>query len=232
MQAKDIMATAVISVRPDASVREVATLLLDERVSGVPVLEDGRLLGIVSEADLLHRHEIGTERDTPADPWWVRLFRAEGTPSRYIKAHATKAKDLMTREIVSVAEDTPLDEIATLFDSRGIRRVPVVRAGKVTGIVTRASLVRALAAHPAKPRKTSGRNDEAIRSELVAELERQAWWRTDWSSVTVTDGVVHFWGFQDSPDEGNAARVAAENVPGVRRVEDHRQRYSDLPVSL
>jgi CBS domain-containing protein len=143
-----------------------------------------------------------------------------------------KAKDLMTKEVVSVEENTPAAEIASLFESRRIRRVPVVRAGKVVGMITRASLVRALAARLRSARTDQLESDEEIRRELLAELESQPWWRSDWSTFTVSDGVVRFVGLIDSQDERHAARVAAENVPGVRRIEDHRKRYADLPLGV
>ncbi len=232
MRARDIMSTPVISVGPQASVHEVAALLIKKGISGVPVLEKGRLVGIVSEADLMHRHEIGTEHDPATEAWWVRLFGVDRLPSRYVRSHATKAEDIMTRQVVSVAESTPRAEIAALFMSRRIRRVPVLRAGTVVGIVSRANLVRALAAQQQSPRSEQPDSDDAIRSKVLAELESQPWWRSDWSSVIVSNGVVRFVGLIDSQDERDAARVAAENVPGVRRVEDRRKRYSDLPSSL
>jgi CBS domain-containing protein len=232
MQAKDIMSTPVITVGPQTPVHEVAALLVKQGISGVPVLDEGRLVGIVSEADLMYRHEIGTERDPATDAWWVRLFGVDRSPSRYVRSHATKSEDIMTRKVVSVVESTPLTEIAALFMSRRVRRVPVVRAGTVVGIISRANLVRALATQQQSPCGEQPESDDAIRSKLLVELESQPWWRSDWSSVTVSNGVVRFVGLIDSQDERDAARVAAENVPGVRRVEDRRRRYSDLPSSL
>jgi superoxide dismutase, Fe-Mn family len=226
--AKDIMSVPVMSVEPDTPVAEVAALLSSQRISGVPVIKDGQLIGVVNEMDLLHRHEIGTE-DAPPQSWWSRLFRVDNAPSRYVKSHALQAKDVMTHTVTSIAEDTAVSKIATLFDSRAIRRLPVVRAGKVIGIITRANLVQALAANASSNRGEQSDSDEAIRLKLVADLERQPWWQPDWSVVTVEDGVVQFRGVIDSEDEKRAARVAAENVSGVRGVEDLRMRYADLP---
>lgn len=232
MVAKDIMSTPVISVTPDTSVSEVAALLAGQRISGVLVLEQGRLVGVVNEMDLLHRRELGTEQPPAPDPWWVQLFRADRAPSHYVKSHATWARDVMTRTVASVSEDTPLPKIASLFDSREVRRVCVARDGKAVGVITRADLVRAMAANAKRPGDTRPLTDEAIRSELLAELERQRWWRPDWSAVTVEEGVVQFRGAIDTGEERVAARVAAENIPGVRKVEDHRERFADLPRSL
>lgn len=232
MIAKDIMSTPVISVAPETPVSEVAALLAGHRISGVPVVERGRLVGVVNEMDLLHRREIGTELPPAADPWWVRLFRADPAPSHYVKSHAKTASDVMTRAVVAVGEDAPLSEIAGLFESRAVRRVCVIQERKVTGIITRADIVRAFAAKAERPRDERPLADDVIRSELLAELTRQRWWRPEWSIVTVDDGVVQFRGVIDTPEEKAAARVAAESIPGVRGVEDHRARLADLPWSL
>ena len=226
--AKDIMSVPVMSVEPDTPVTEVAALLSSQRISGVPVIKDGQLIGVVNEMDLLHRHEIGTQ-EAPPQSWWSRLFRVDHAPSRYVKSHALQAKDVMTHAVTSIAEDTAVSKIATLFDSRAIRRLPVVRAGKVIGIITRANLVQALATNASSNSSEQSNSDEAVRLKLVAELERQPWWQPDWSVVTVEDGIVQFRGVINTEDEKRAARVAAENVSGVRAVEDLRMRYADLP---
>lgn len=226
--AKDIMSAPVISVEPDAPVVEVADLLASHRISGVPVIRDGKPVGVVNEMHLVHRHEIGTER-APPRPWWARLFHGDHAPSRYVKSHALRAKDIMTSPVTSITEDTTLPQIAALFDSRAVRRLPVVRAGNVVGIITRANLVQALAANASSARTEPSKSDEEIRQALVAELERQPWWHPGWSTVSVTDGVVQFRGVIDTQDEKHAARVAAENVSGVRKVEDLRRRYVDQP---
>ncbi len=222
--AQDIMSTPVMSVEPDTPVAKIAALLSSQRISGVPVIKKGQLMGVVNEMDLLHRHEIGTE-DTPTQSWWARLVSGDQASTHYVKSHALQAKDIMTRPVTAVSEGTALSEIATLFDSRAIRRLPVVRDGTVIGIITRANLVQALAANASSDRAEQSKSDQAIRRELVTELERQRWWRPDWAVVTVADGVVQFRGVIDSQEEKRAARVAAENVPGVRKVEDLRQRY-------
>jgi CBS domain-containing protein len=231
MKAKDIMTSPVITVAPDTPVREIAALLFERRISGVPVLEDGRLVGLVSEADLLHRHEIGTDSVQPRS-WWLRLFSADCTPAEYIKSHATQARDIMAREVVSVAQDTPVAEIATLLETRGIKRVPVLRGAQLVGIVSRANLIQALAVMRQSAIRAIPPSDHAIRGRLLGELERQPWWRRVGSNVVVTEGVVHYWGMVGSGDERNAARVAAENVPGVRGVEDHRFEYHDIPSMI
>jgi len=226
--AKDIMSKPVISVEPETPVPEAAALLARHRISGVPVLEGGRLVGVVNEWDLMHRQEIGTEQVPAIGPWWRRLFRADKAPAQYVKSHATRVRDIMTREVASVVDSVTLSHIAVLFDARHIRRLPVLTDGKVVGIITRANLVNALVASTQGSLRPSERTDNAIRSELLTELARQPWWRPEWSAVTVIDGVVQFRGLIDTRDEIRAGRVAAERVPGVRGVEDFRQRYGDL----
>jgi CBS domain-containing protein len=138
----------------------------------------------------------------------------------------------MTRAVESVADDAPLSQVAARFDSRAVRRVCVIQDGRLVGVITRADIVRAVAGNARRTSAGRARADEAIRTELLAELARQWWWRPEWSVVTVNDGTVRFSGVVDAVDERASARVAAENIPGVRAVEDHRLRFADLPRSL
>jgi CBS domain-containing protein len=228
VRAKDIMSKPVVTVAPDTPVTEIAALLLKSRISGVPVLDQGRLVGLVSEGDLLRRHEIGTDRANRGGPWWLRMFSAHQTPGEYVKAHGRFAREVMTREVATITPDTPVAEIAALLESRRIKRVPVMQDTQLVGIVSRANLVQALAAiRPAAMRVTPPA-DQAIRGRLQAELERQPWWREATANIIVTDGVVHFYGVVHSDDQQAAARVAAENIPGVRGVEDHRLPFSQI----
>lgn len=229
MKAKDIMTTPVITAGLDTPVSEIAALLFERRISALPVVEDGRLVGVVSEADLLHRHEIGTDRIAQSGSWWLRLFSADRSIEEYIKSHARQARDVMTRDVVSVAPDTPAGEIATLLETRGIKRVPVLDGGRLAGIVSRADLVQALAQAPRAAARVTPPSDAAIRGRLLAELQRHAWWRRGISALQVTDGVVSYRGTVESAEERDAARVAAENIPGVRGVEDFRPLMRDLP---
>ena len=221
MKASDIMTSELITVGPDTAVRHIAALLFMHRISAVPVLANGKLVGIVSEADLLHRYEIGTESRTCGGSWWLQLLSADSSVSDYVKSHATRARDVMTTDVVTVAPETPAAEIATLLERRRVKRVPVVEGRRVVGIVSRSNLIQALAA---KSRQISAgeTGDGAIRARLTAELDRQPWWRSAPSNVTVTDGVVRYFGTVEGEEQRRAARIAAEIVPGVRRVEDHR----------
>ena len=231
MRAIDVMTTGVITVDPDTSVQAVAKLLSERGISGVPVVDTAdRLVGIVSEGDLLHRVETGTERVAGRRrSWWLDTIASDQELARdYIKSHGRTAKDVMTREVISVTEATDLAEVAMLLETKRIKRVPVLRDGKLVGIVSRANLVRALAASKTDPAAEPATDDRTIRAMLLAELMGQEWFKTqDWfkiwaADVIVRDRVVHFWlAANQSEEERRALRVAALNVAGVQRVEEH-----------
>ena len=224
MRAIDVMTPNVITVDPETSVQALAALLSEKGISGAPVVDaGGRMIGIVSEGDLLHRAELGTERRSERrSAWWLEHF-ASGLARDYVKSHGRTARDIMTRDVVTVTEDTDLADVATLLETKRIKRVPVVRDGKVVGIVSRANLVRALAATTAAATSDTGDDDRAIRDKLLAELGLQEWAAKVWAQdVIVSGGVVHLWFGSDEPEERRqAVRVAAENIPGARGVEEH-----------
>jgi CBS domain-containing protein len=165
-------------------------------------------------------------------PWWRRLLGRQEPAIEYVRAHALRAKDIMTPDVISVAENTPLARIASILVERRIGRLPVLREGRLVGIVTRADLVAALGRRDGQVHAARPVSDESIRTQLLAELQQQRWWRPDWSVVLVTDGVVRYGGLVESEGERRAARVAAENVPGVRAVVDQRGRFSDWQTML
>lgn len=218
MQARDVMVSPVITVKPSASVREVAETLVNKRISAVPVVDDqGHLLGIVSEGDLLHRAEAATQR---RHSWWLRgLLGGDTLASEYIKAHSRSVSDVMTKRVITADPDTPLHEIAALLERNFIKRVPIVENGRIVGIVSRANLVQALASNR-KPLE-SPISDTAIREKILTELNGQPWAHTALLNVTVNSGVVDLWGIAQSETERKAIRVAAEAVPGVRAVHDN-----------
>lgn len=222
MNAVDIMSTPVVTITRETPVHDIATLLVERRISGVPVVDNGRVVGLVNEFDLLRRHEIGTEGSAPARSWWEKLIERDPRPIEYVRSHAQQAKDVMTRQVISVTEDAPVHKLASIFAVRSVRRIVVLRGQQLVGIVTRANLVQALAlAAQARPAPRA-QSDDAIRQRLLSELEAQPWWRPSQSSAYVRNGVVHYQGLVEGDDERRAARVAAENVPGVRGVEDSR----------
>jgi len=220
MRASDVMTTEVISVDENATVTAVARMLAERGISAVPVIDkDNQVIGMVSEGDLLHRAETGTERRRA---WWLDMMASTNKlAGEYIKSHSGKVKDVMTRDVLSVAETTPVADIALLLETNRIKRVPVVRDGKLVGIVSRANLVRALAMTIDESPSGADADDRAIRDKLLAELKAQRWAEVSPANVTVKDGVVHLWSSYLSDQEKRALVVAAENVRGVRRVEDH-----------
>jgi CBS domain-containing protein len=226
MRALDVMTTNVITVDPDTPVQALATLLSERGISGVPVVDkDNRLVGIVSEGDLLHRAETGTERRTQRRrSRWLDNFASDQEAARdYVKAHGRTVREIMTREVISVNDMTELADIATLLETKRIRRVPVVRDGKLVGIVSRANLVRALAmTKNDAPAIDADSDDRTIRQKLITELQGQEWVHMWGADVIVRDRVVHLWFSDDrSEDERQAVRIAAENIPGVRQVQEH-----------
>src|SRR5271169_7036037 len=223
MRASDVMTSEVISVDENATVPAVARLLAERGISAVPVVDkDDRVIGMVSEGDLLHRSETGTEK---CRSWWLEMMASTNQlAGDYIKSHSANVKDVMTRDVISVSDTTPLADIAILLEANRIKRVPVVRDGKLVGIVSRANLVRALAMTVNEPPSSVALDDRTIRDELLAELKAQKWAEVSPANVTVKDGVVHLWSSYLSEQEKRALVVAAENTAGVRRVEDHMRR--------
>jgi CBS domain-containing protein len=231
MRAVDVMTPHVITIDPDASVQELARLLSERGISGVPVVDsDEQLLGIVSEGDLLHRAETGTERRTEhqRSRWLDTIASDDDLAREYVRAHGRRVKDVMTATVISVSDTMDLADVATLLETKRVKRVPVVRDGKIVGIISRANLVRALAATRSDPAAGVDSDDRTIRGQLLAELMGQEWfkvqrWFKIWAAdVIVKDAVVHFWLSSDqTEEERRALRVAAENIAGVRRVEEH-----------
>jgi CBS domain-containing protein len=218
MKARDVQVSPVITVKSTASVKETAALLLARGISAVPVVDDqDKLAGIVSEGDLIHRSEIGTERRRS---WWLGLL-ADGRTiaAEYIKSHAVRVVDVMTRDVVTASPDTPLHEIATIMEKNGVKRVPIVDGGRLVGIVSRADLVRAFAA--GGDTIAAAPSDRAIRDGLVAHLAAQSWAQSGLVNGEVSGGVVDLWGYCGSEVERHAFRVAAETAPGVRSVNNH-----------
>ena len=219
MNAADVMVTNVITVRTDASVAQIAEILLANRISAVPVVDaSSALVGIVSEGDLIHRVEAGTEQHRS---WWLEFFVGKETLAReFVKSHTRKATDVMTHPVITVKPDTPLGEIASLLEKHRIKRVPVVKNGKIVGIVSRANLIQALVTLGDKIAPAASVQDSILRDNLLAQLRSQSWW-TNKVNVIVQNGTVELWGFVDSEAEKDAIRVAVEVTPGVRKVSNN-----------
>jgi CBS-domain-containing membrane protein len=220
MKAADVMVSNVVTTTPEASVQEVAALLLKNRISAVPVVtRDGKLVGIISEGDLIHRKETGTEHHRS---WWMQLLLGR-TPlaAEYVKAHSHKVSDVMTRDVVTAKPDTPLRDVAALLEKHGIKRVPILHNGKLVGIVSRANLVQALATHIAPVQTSTAVDDLTIREEVMARLDGKVWTAFAPINVIVEDGVVHLWGTVDSETVKRAVWLAVEETAGVQAINDH-----------
>lgn len=215
MHASQVMTRSVVTVPADATVYAAADILLGARISAAPVVDaDGRMVGIVSEADLMNRPETGT---VPAKSWLQRLLTDETRLARdYVRSHSHHVADVMTRKVITADERMPLQEIAALMQRNGIKRVPVVRDGKVVGIVSRANLLQGLLAREPYPSAALPGDDE-VRTEVSRALDAYRW-ASGISNVVVDSGVVSLWGHVSSQAAKEAIRVATENVAGVRRV--------------
>lgn len=218
MQATEFMTPNVVTVGPETLVSEVANLFVERGISGVPVVDgEGKLVGIVSEGDLMRRTETGTERHAS---WWLRNFGADtDLAAEYRRSHGLKVKDVMTRSVVQVSPEATIGEVAEVLEKNRIKRVPVTRNGRLLGIVSRANLMRVLAA--TKPVQAVSVDDKTLRQKIEAELTGQPWAHTYLVNYVVSDGVVHFWGMVGTQEEKLAFATAAERVPGVKRVENH-----------
>jgi len=218
MNASDVMTRNIVSVSRDAPVAEAIRLMLDNHISGLPVIDEAnQLVGILTEGDLLRRGETGTERHRPR---WLEMLMGPGRlADEYVRTHGRKVGEIMTRDLARVTPDTPLDEVVGLMERRRIKRVPVLDGDRPVGIVSRADLLRALARTlEEKPPPAIG--DEAIRERILAELAKVSWVPRDGLAITVANGVVDLDGVILDEKERDALRVAAENVPGVKAVED------------
>jgi CBS domain-containing protein len=212
MRAKDVMSVDVVTVGPDDSVERAVKLMLEHRISGLPVVDpDGNLLGVVTEGDLMDRVEI-----TSDEPW--RRHPAVGDKqslSEYVKSHSARVGDVMVTEAVTADEATPLAELADMMARHHIRRVIVTREGKVAGVVSRADLIRGFVTAPeAEP----GPVDDDLRRKVLNRLHVELGLSRSDTGVTIRDGKVVLWGTVPTEEELKAAEVAAETLAGADRV--------------
>jgi CBS domain-containing protein len=219
VKAIDIMTAAPITVTPQSSVMEAVRLMLQNRFSGLPVVDrDGAVVGIVTEGDLLRRAETGTQRRRPR---WIEFLVGPGRlAADYAQACGHKIDEVMTRTVQTITENTRLDAIVNIMERHQIKRLPVVRDGKLVGIVSRSNLLRALASVARETRPTTA-DDASIRDRLKAELSGLSWAPSAMIDVVVRDGKVHLWGAIIDERQRQGIRVAVENTAGVTSVEDH-----------
>lgn len=217
MQATDVMTRNVITVSPETEVREIVELLIQHRISALPVVTaDGRVVGIVSEGDLMRRVENRTDK---RDSWWLSaLFSGANDAENYIRSHGHKAADIMSRDPVTISDETPLYKIAQTLEKHHIKRVPVVRDGKLVGIVSRANLLQGFAVAHRDDTASGSDDDQTLRDKVMQELTRKAGLSGGRINVVVAEGEVQLWGLVETATEQKAAGLAAESVKGVKRV--------------
>lgn len=217
MLVREVMTTPVLSVPENASVVDALQLMLEQKISGLPVVAEGnRVVGIVTEGDFLRRLELGTEAKHSR---WVELFKSVGSlAGEYIQASSRRVADIMSRKLVTIGADAPLDDLVALMIDRKIKRVPVVEGGKMVGIVSRADLLRVVFRTLTADAARAPKSDEEIRRAILHALQGQSWIGASLIQVSVRDAVVTLTGTISHENQRNGARVAAESVPGVVKV--------------
>ncbi|MCX8132376.1 MAG: CBS domain-containing protein [Roseococcus sp.] len=216
MRAEEIMSRDVVTVRPETPLREVAELLATRHLSGVPVVDaEGRLLGVVTESDLMRR--IAAPAEAPMGFLAGLIRDAAAEAARFAKLHGRTAQDVMTPDPLCVVPEAPVAEVAKLLEEKGIRRLPVVSGGRLLGLVSRADILKAVLAAPAAAGSAAA-DDAAIRAALRRAMREQPWVDRHFLHAEVRDGHVHFTGFARSPSVGQGLRALAEGIPGVKGV--------------
>ena len=218
MKVAEVMVTSVHSVGPDASVREVASMMLERRISGVPVVdEDGRILGMVSEGDLIRRPEIETDH---APAGWLHVFLSDEERAReFVKSHGRKVRDVMTQPAICVAPDTPLAVVVRLMERHRVKRLPVVEHGRLVGLLTRADLLRALVARQAEAPVAA--SDQELRARIDSLLRSEDWAASAVVYAEVENGIAQLWGTVESDAQLAALMLAVRELPGVKDVQAH-----------
>jgi CBS domain-containing protein len=229
MKASEVMTKHVISIAPSASVVQAIRTMLKNRISGLPVVDRrGKLVGIVTEGDFLHRQEIGTEIKRHA--WLDAMFGPEQSANDYVRAHGITVSELMTRSPITVNESASLDQVVRLMERHRIKRVPVLRKGKIVGIISRANLMQALASiHRGEPKPS--RTDTAVRRRIIAAIDKQNWAYGADLFVLVRNGIVDLCGTLSDASQRAALVALAEEQNGVKKVHDHL-RLPDDGVSV
>jgi CBS-domain-containing membrane protein len=230
MRIHDVMSDRLVSISPDATISDAISTMLRNRVSGVPVIDETRkLVGIISEGDFMRRLETGTLRR----PHWLEwLLNPNALAHEYAQTRGQFVHEVMTPDVVAVQETADVAEAVELMQARGIKRLPVLRGEDVVGIVTRSDLMRALASFVANAYEDSIHTDDEIRAAVIAEMNVQVWAPIRSIVVDVEDGVVTLKGIITDDRQRNALKVAAENVPGVKSVNDQLELVDQPPVLI
>lgn len=218
MKTHEMMTTDVVAVSPETKVREIARIMSEKRVSGIPVLDaGGKLVGIVSHSDLLHRHETGTERQRRR--WLDFLADPDSMAREFSKSHGMKARDVMTARVATIGPLSDLREAADLMEKKGVKRLPVVLDGQLVGILTRGDIVAALTRLPAENASVAV-EDATLERELRTHLASLTWLDANYIAISVKDGVASLNGLARSDAQRAAIETAVEEVAGVKTVEN------------
>jgi CBS domain-containing protein len=219
MKAADVMGVNVVTAKKDWSVQQVAIMMLQKGIGGLPVVDTGgRVIGMISESDLMRRADCGTGH---RHSWWLRLLMGrDGLAQQYVREHGRKVEDVMTPTVITASPSASLGDIAELLERNKIKRVPIVANGKLVGIVSRANVVQAVASCLRNDNSTN-QPDASLRQTILARFQSEPWAQTCLINVTVNQGTADLWGFAESEAQKKAFRVAAEVTPGVRAVNDN-----------
>jgi CBS domain-containing protein len=218
MKTADIMTRSVVTIAPNTTIQDAIRLMLGQRISGLPVVDaSGELVGILTEGDLLRRAETGTE---PRHSGWLNFLRGPARAAEdFVRSHGRYVEEVMTRTVYTVEEDSTLEHVVDLMEKRRVKRLPVLKDGRLAGVISRSDLLRAVATKLAEaPLASPG--DTALKAAVEDALRKHTW-SGGQVTVIVTDAVVYLEGVIYSNEERTAMKVAAETVPGVREVKDN-----------
>lgn len=219
MKASDVMNKKVVTIMGEASLDDAARLMIEHRISGLPVVNDrGTVVGMITEGDLMRRVETGTARQAG----WLATFLSPGHVAQdYVRSRARKVKELIGGDIVSVAPDAALAEVVAVMESRRVRRVLVIEGDRLVGIVARADLIRELMKLMPGSNETPAAGDAQIRARFLEEVDGQHWTPAAGIDCGVKDGLIELHGIIVDERMRTALCVIAENIKGVHGVRDH-----------
>lgn len=222
MQAKNIMTPQVITVGPDTTVREIAVLLAEKGISAVPVVDHGEVLGIVSEGDLIHRRELGTDKYRRRSSWFRIVEDRDAAADFEAKARGMSAREIMTDKLITVSESASLSEIADTLEGNNVKRLLVMRQKRLVGIVSRSNIVRALAARQEGANAPVSSDDDEVRFKVIEFLKNTPGTSPWLTTVIVSNGIVDLYGTIEDEDKREPSGIAIGNIQHVVEVRDHR----------
>lgn len=228
MKAHDVMTSPAICVAENAGVDELSRVLVRMKISGVPVVNSkDEIVGMVSEADLLHHEYVGVNAPRKRSRWAELFLAPPDRAAEFIKNHGRTVAEVMVTEVVTVTPDTPLPEIATVMEKNGIKRVPVVEDRKVVGIVSRENLIREISGR--RIAVPVNDNDATLRDRVHHALGETGA-RVPYLNIFVDKGEVVINGLAESDTERRALMLAAESVQGVKKVTDNLRLPTEIPA--